>query len=249
MHQSPKREATGYPFSRQYMWFVSFLSNSLPFSLNIRTPISMGNYSIEQRFWNMVTKTTCAHQDLFVRPPSTYKTNKCFPCWKPLFSIETNFLFLSLSLSLSMALQSFGPWPLFLFRFVILYTVGRTPWTGDQPIARPLPTNRTTQTQNKRTQTSMPRVGYEPTIPMFERMKTVHALDCAAALIGTSFFLFRVNSLTVIKRCPGSVLRGCNPPDSFFEEQVAQQIYDRKSLVGSSIHCGGRVSTAHPPPH
>jgi hypothetical protein len=26
-----------------------------------------------------------------------------------------------------------------------------TPWTGDQPVARPLPTHRTTQTQNKRT--------------------------------------------------------------------------------------------------
>jgi hypothetical protein len=26
------------------------------------------------------------------------------------------------------------------FRFLILYTVGRTPWTGDQPVARPLPT-------------------------------------------------------------------------------------------------------------
>jgi hypothetical protein len=31
-------------------------------------------------------------------------------------------------------------------------TVGRTPWTGDQPVARPVPT----LTQNKRRQTSMP---------------------------------------------------------------------------------------------
>jgi hypothetical protein len=38
------------------------------------------------------------------------------------------------------------------FSFLILYTVGRTPWTGDQPVARPLPTHRTTQTHNKRTQ-------------------------------------------------------------------------------------------------
>jgi hypothetical protein len=35
-------------------------------------------------------------------------------------------------------------------------TAGRTPWTGDQPVARPLPTQRTTETQNMRTQTSMP---------------------------------------------------------------------------------------------
>jgi hypothetical protein len=56
---------------------------------------------------------------------------------------------------LSMALQTFvGPWP--LFQFLNLYTVGRTTWTGDQPVARPLPTHRTTQTQDKRTQTSVP---------------------------------------------------------------------------------------------
>jgi hypothetical protein len=34
------------------------------------------------------------------------------------------------------------------FSFLILYTVGRTPWTGDQLIARPLHTHRTTQTKN-----------------------------------------------------------------------------------------------------
>jgi hypothetical protein len=48
-----------------------------------------------------------------------------------------------LAICLSMALQSFvGPWP--LFQFLNLYTAGRTPWTGDQPVARPLPTHRTT---------------------------------------------------------------------------------------------------------
>jgi hypothetical protein len=28
-----------------------------------------------------------------------------------------------------------------IFSFLILHTVGRTPWTGDQPVARPLPTH------------------------------------------------------------------------------------------------------------
>jgi hypothetical protein len=70
------------------------------------------------------------------------------------------------------------------FSFLILYTVGRNPWMGDQPLARPLPTHRTTQTQNKRTQTSMPRVVFEPTIPVFERAKIVHALDRATTVIG-----------------------------------------------------------------
>jgi hypothetical protein len=41
-----------------------------------------------------------------------------------------------------------------------------------------------TQTQNKRKQTSMPREGFEPTIPASERTKTVHALDRAATVIG-----------------------------------------------------------------
>jgi hypothetical protein len=38
--------------------------------------------------------------------------------------------------------------------------------------------------QNKPTQISMPRAGFKPTIPVFKRAKTVHALDRAATLIG-----------------------------------------------------------------
>jgi hypothetical protein len=57
----------------------------------------------------------------------------------------------SFSIHSSMALQPFaGPWPLLLFRNHF-YTDGRNPWTGDQPVARPLPTHRTTQTQNNPT--------------------------------------------------------------------------------------------------
>jgi hypothetical protein len=82
-----------------------------------------------------------------------------------------------------MALQPFEPWP--LFQFLNLDTVGRTPWTGDQPVTRPLHTHRTTRIQNKRTQTSMPLVGFEPTIPVLERAKTVHALDNADTVIGS----------------------------------------------------------------
>jgi hypothetical protein len=33
-----------------------------------------------------------------------------------------------------------GPWP--LLQFLNLHAVGRTPWTGDQPFTRPLPTHR-----------------------------------------------------------------------------------------------------------
>jgi hypothetical protein len=56
-------------------------------------------------------------------------------------------LFLLLLLCLYGPLLSLGPF----FSFLILYTVARTPLTNVQPVVRPLPTHRTTQTQNKRT--------------------------------------------------------------------------------------------------
>jgi hypothetical protein len=74
------------------------------------------------------------------------------------------------------------------FIFSIFCTVDRTPRTRDQPVARQIPTHETTQTQNKRTQTSIPRVGFEPTIPAFERAKTVHALGSAATMVGSVQF-------------------------------------------------------------
>jgi hypothetical protein len=78
--------------------------------------------------------------------------------------------------------SSCGPWP--LFQFLNLYTVVRTPSTGDQPFIRPILAHRTTQAQNKRTQISTPRVGFEPMIPVFQLAKTVHALNRDAIVIG-----------------------------------------------------------------
>jgi hypothetical protein len=62
----------------------------------------------------------------------------------------------------------------------------------DQPVARPLP-HRTTQTQNKYTQISMPRVEFEATVPVFEGAKTVHALDRAATVISYLCVLAALN--------------------------------------------------------
>jgi hypothetical protein len=56
--------------------------------------------------------------------------------------------YLSMDLQLSWTLAAF-------IQFLNLYRVGRTPWMGDQPVAKPL------HTQNKRTQTSIPQVGFE----------------------------------------------------------------------------------------
>jgi hypothetical protein len=49
--------------------------------------------------------------------------------------------------SVLMALQPL--WAVVGFQSPDLFTISRTPWTGDQLVARPLPKHRTTQTQNK----------------------------------------------------------------------------------------------------
>jgi hypothetical protein len=55
---------------------------------------------------------------------------------------------LALSLSVSVCVWLYSPTDLGrFFSFLILYRVGRTPWTGDQPVARLLPTHRTTRTE------------------------------------------------------------------------------------------------------
>jgi hypothetical protein len=48
--------------------------------------------------------------------------------------------------------EGLGP----LFSSVIIFTRGETPWASDQPVARPLPKHRTTQTQNKHIYTKHP---------------------------------------------------------------------------------------------
>jgi hypothetical protein len=64
------------------------------------------------------------------------------------------FLFAFVNISWLQYLSVYGSAVLLLdlglfFSFLIIYTVGRTPWTGDQPVARPLSTHRTTQNKSK----------------------------------------------------------------------------------------------------
>jgi hypothetical protein len=94
-------------------------------------------------------------------------------------------IYLSIYLSLYSNLLGLGRF----LSFLILYTVGRIPWTRDRPIARSLPTHRTTQTHKKHIQTSIPSEVFELTIPSFERAKTVHAIDHAATVISWKFIM------------------------------------------------------------
>jgi hypothetical protein len=60
-----------------------------------------------------------------------------------------------------MALQPFdGHWPLF-FQFLDPIHNQYGSLSGDQPVARPLPTHRTKQTQNKRTKYTHPCVEWD----------------------------------------------------------------------------------------
>jgi hypothetical protein len=82
-----------------------------------------------------------------------------------------------LSICLSVAVQPFvGPWLLFQFLDLLHSRY------DSLPFASPLPTHGTTQTQNKRTQTSMPQVGFEPTMSVFGGLKTVYVSDRAASM-------------------------------------------------------------------
>jgi hypothetical protein len=74
----------------------------------------------------------------------------------------------------STALQPFlGPWSLF-FGSVIIYTVGRTHWSGDQPVARPLPMQTDIHASStNRTHDLSVSAG-----------DTVYALDLVATVIG-----------------------------------------------------------------
>jgi hypothetical protein len=79
-----------------------------------------------------------------------------------------------------------GPWPLIQFRNHFSQTVvGFLGQVISPSQGRYLNTGQHKHRINAYThKTSMPWVGFEPTIPAFERVKTVHALDRAANVTG-----------------------------------------------------------------
>jgi hypothetical protein len=94
-------------------------------------------------------------------------------------------------INLSMNVQPFvGPWPLFEFHNLFTQSVehlGR--WISSSQ-GRYLHTGQHRHRIN--THISMPQVGFEPRILVFERTKTVHALDRAATVMGPPSQLFIV---------------------------------------------------------
>jgi hypothetical protein len=109
-----------------------------------------------------------------------------------------------------------------------LIAFGRTSWTSDQPVARPLPTRYNT-TQKTRTQelkykqTSMPRTGFKPTIPVTKRPRLLDR-----AVTGTCLMLFKMRNYCCCS----------NEPDSFINVQVwlnRQSCFVRVSLSSLDV--------------
>jgi hypothetical protein len=118
-----------------------------------------------------------------LQPPESRKLAlpSAFPCTRS-SGRERKLHYIILSFLFSMAVPAHSaPWSTNKFRNNF-FRDGRTPWTVDQLVARPLSKHRSTQTQNKRIHT--PLVGFEVTIPASERTKTIHALDRAATVTG-----------------------------------------------------------------
>jgi hypothetical protein len=119
--------------------------------------------------------------DLWISRGDNRKNRACY--WMLCKTSDLDKLF-GTSIYLSMALQPFvGPWPLFQFLDLFTQSVG--------PLGRGIcPSQGRYQHieqhkhRKKRTQTSMPWVGFELTIPVFERARTFHNLDRAATAIG-----------------------------------------------------------------
>jgi hypothetical protein len=115
----------------------------------------------------------------------------CAETWHSRQQTISVYLSIYLSICLSMVLQSCaGPWPIFSF-IMDTQSVGLLA----RGSARHKSTTYTAQHKhNKRIETSMPKVGFEPTIPAFERAKTVRAatvigrqetLPCGNSVVST----------------------------------------------------------------
>jgi hypothetical protein len=148
--------------------------------VSCRNKYGVRNINKSLEFKEILTKSIWLHNSSW----------KCL-IWWPLLrkSVNFNSSFIQGTIYSTLDRSTYGSTVLSLdfscfFSFLLLYTVGRTTWTGES-VAKPLPTHKTTKTQNKRTQKSMNWVGFEPMIPPFERMKTVYALDRAVTVIAT----------------------------------------------------------------
>jgi hypothetical protein len=122
------------------------------------------------------------HPSIYLSVRSSVRPSACLPTYLSLYLPTYLSVCLSIRLCvyLSMALHPFFEhWP--LFKFLNPRHIRQDSLDGDQPVTRQLPAYMIAQT----TRASMPRVGLEPTIPVFELAKRVHSLDRAVTVSGS----------------------------------------------------------------
>jgi hypothetical protein len=99
------------------------------------------------------------------------------------------------------------------FSFIILYTVHRTLAQGISS-SQDRYIHKGQHKDNKRKQISMPRVGFEPMIPVFERARIVHTLDRAGNVLSwsgwNSRLQFRTSYTLMMKLHFDSINKGTN---------------------------------------
>jgi hypothetical protein len=104
-----------------------------------------------------------------------------------IYSVMNVVCYQKITISFSFGSDQFRPWPPpWNFRFTSVTrsrTIGTTPWTGYQLVARPQPVHkyRKTHTQHKHL-TSLLWVGSKSTVTASARAKRVHALDGSATV-------------------------------------------------------------------
>jgi hypothetical protein len=95
--------------------------------------------------------------------------------------------------------------------------------------------HRTTQTHEKRRQTYMPWVGFEPTIPVFQQVKTFDALHCSAAVNSSlPFTLFTFLGLNIsVEIC--ALFTHCQSLPNFFHHLISGQYHSQNKLTRHQI--------------
>jgi hypothetical protein len=116
------------------------------------------------------------------------------------------FFFFSLALQSSWALASD-------FQFRDTFTDGRIPWRSDQPLARPLPEHRTTQTQNKHIPNIHSLYGIRTHDPGFRASEDSTCHDRMSAVTRVEFITDRLQY--VIRMC---MLQARNKSDTVLRE-------------------------------
>jgi hypothetical protein len=74
----------------------------------------------------------------------------------------------------------------------------------------------------------MPKVGFKPTAPVFELEKAVHALDCAAIVIGIVYLL--LNNIVGIEVLTEVVMMSCLLGQNVVQSVESPQTFRRKKL-------------------